>query len=41
MTTEQILDQLHENTIHAIQVELLEILQANDLVKPNQHLKEI
>jgi len=32
MTTEQILDQLHENTIHAIQVELLEILQANDLV---------
>ena len=31
MTTEQILDQLHDNTIHAIQVELLEILQANDL----------
>lgn len=31
MTTEQILEQLHDNTIYAIQVELLEILQANDL----------
>ena len=31
MTTEQILDQLHDNTIDAIQLELFEILQDNDL----------
>ncbi len=40
MTTEQILDQLHDNTIHAIQVELLEILQANDLVNNDKALNE-
>ena len=40
MTTEQILDQLHENTIHAIQVELLEILQANDLANNDKALNE-
>ena len=40
MTTEQILDQLHDNTIHAIQVELLEILQANDLANNDKALNE-
>lgn len=40
MTTEQILDQLHDNTIHAIQVELLEILQANDLANSDKALNE-
>ena len=40
MTTEQILDQLHNNTIHAIQVELLEILQANDLANNDKALNE-
>lgn len=38
MTTEQILDQLHDNTIHAIQVELLEILQANDLANNDKFM---
>ena len=40
MTTEQILEQLHDNTIHAIQVELLEILQANDLANNAEALNE-
>ena len=40
MNTEQILDQLHDNTIHAIQVELLEILQANDLANNDKALNE-
>lgn len=40
MTTEQILEQLHDNTIHAIQVELLEILQANDLANNDKALNE-
>ncbi len=40
MTTEQILDQLHDNTIHTIQVELLEILQANDLANNDKALNE-
>jgi len=40
MTTEQILEQLHDNTIHAIQVELLEILQANDLANSDKELNE-
>lgn len=40
MTTEQILDQLHDNTIDAIQVELLEILQANDLANNDKALNE-
>ncbi len=40
MTTEQILEQLHDNTIHAIQVELLEILQANDLANSDKALNE-
>jgi len=40
MTTEQILEQLHDNTIDAIQVELLEILQANDLANNDKALNE-
>ena len=38
MTTEQILEQLHDNTIDVIQLELLEILQDNDLA--NNYINE-
>lgn len=40
MTTEQILEQLHERTSHAIQVELLEILQENNLANSDKALTE-